>query len=203
MAPACGRKTCLAARRKEKKTVLPDHQYIERRSGRVVTEYLLADRWINFLYTDIREKAPTLFKAVTSSRASRLLGNLCFDGLKGYITNTKLSPERIVENYRHLWQIEKAFRISKTDLKIRPIRHRLRQRIEAHISIAFVAYTIYKELERLLCKHKAGFSPQRAAELTHNMYEIEYVLPHSQRKEKTLLKMDEEQQILHRIVNKH
>jgi len=126
-----------------------------------------------------------------------------FDGLKGYITNTKLSPERIVENYRHLWQIEKAFRISKTDLKIRPIRHRLRQRIEAHISIAFVAYTIYKELERLLCKHKAGFSPQRAAELTHNMYEIEYVLPHSQRKEKTLLKMDEEQQILHRIVNKH
>lgn len=45
----------------------------------------------------------------------------CWDGLKGYITNTKLSPNKVVENYRHLWQIEKAFRISKTDLKIRPI----------------------------------------------------------------------------------
>lgn len=46
-----------------------------------------------------------------------------WDGLKGYITNTRLSIKQIAENYRHLWQIEKAFRISKTDLKIRPIRH--------------------------------------------------------------------------------
>jgi transposase len=126
-----------------------------------------------------------------------------WDGLKGYVTNTKLSPEKIVENYSHLWQIEKAFRISKTDLKIRPIYHYLRKRIEAHISIAFVAYTIYKELERLLIKHKAGLSPKRAAELTHNMYEIEYVLPHSKRKEKTLLKMNEEQQLLFDVIRKN
>ncbi len=70
-----------------------------------------------------------------------------FDGLKGYITNTRLKPDKIVENYSHLWQIEKAFRISKTDLKIRPIYHYRKKRIEAHILIAFVAYTIYKELE--------------------------------------------------------
>ncbi|WP_287007276.1 transposase, partial [Candidatus Aquicultor secundus] len=123
-----------------------------------------------------------------------------FDGLKGYITNTKLAPQKIAENYKHLWQIEKAFRISKTDLKIRPIHHYLRQRIEAHISICFVAYTIYKELERLLYKHKAGFSPKRAAELTQNMYEIEYILPHSQRKQTTLLKMTEDQQTLYDII---
>ena len=125
-----------------------------------------------------------------------------FDGLKGYITNTKLAPQKIAENYKHLWQIEKAFRISKTDLKIRPIHHYLRQRIEAHISICFVAYTIYKELERLLYKHKAGFSPKRAAELTQNMYEIEYILPHSQRKQTTLLKMTEDQQTLYDIIYK-
>ena len=93
-----------------------------------------------------------------------------WDGLKGYITNTRLVPKSIVENYRHLWQIEKAFRISKTDLRIRPVYHYRRKRIEAHICIAFVAYTIYKELERLLDSHKAGFSPKRAAELTHNMH---------------------------------
>lgn len=127
----------------------------------------------------------------------------CWDGLKGYITNTKLSPNKIVENYKHLWQIEKAFRISKTDLKIRPIYHHLRRRIEAHISIAFVAYTLYKELERLLYKHKAGFSPKRAAELTHNVYELEYVLPHSKRKQKTLLKMTREQQMLCDIIQKN
>ena len=123
-----------------------------------------------------------------------------WDGLKGYITNTKLTPKQIADNYRHLWQIEKAFRISKTDLKIRPIHHRLRNRIEAHICIAFVAYTIYKELERLLHKHKVGFSPKRAAELTHNMYELEYKLPNVMEPEKVTLKMDEEQLALYNVV---
>lgn len=125
-----------------------------------------------------------------------------WDGLKGYITNTRLSPKSIVENYRHLWQIEKAFRISKTDLRIRPVYHYRRKRIEAHICIAFVAYTIYKELERLLEEHNAGFSPKRAAELTHNMYQLEYMLPHSRKKGKKILKMDEEQNTLYSIFRK-
>lgn len=62
-----------------------------------------------------------------------------WDGLKGYITNTKLTDEQVMENYKNLWQIEKAFRMSKTDLRIRPIYHRLRDRIEAHICISFAA----------------------------------------------------------------
>ena len=72
-----------------------------------------------------------------------------WDGLKGYITNSKtLSNTEVISNYNHLWKIEKAFRISKTDLRIRPIFHRKRDRIEAHLTIAFTAYAIYKELER-------------------------------------------------------
>jgi hypothetical protein len=43
-----------------------------------------------------------------------------WDGLKGYITNSKLSKDEIIENYSQIWKIEKAFRITKTDLKIRP-----------------------------------------------------------------------------------
>lgn len=119
-----------------------------------------------------------------------------WDGLKEYVTNTKLSAKSVVENYRHLWQIEKAFRISKSDLRVRPIFHRLRRRIEAHICIAFVAYTIYKELERLLHKNKVGFSPQRGAELTHNMYELDCILPGEHMPTQLLLKMDPEQQKL-------
>ena len=124
-----------------------------------------------------------------------------WDGLKGYVTNTELSGQQVLENYRHLWQIEKAFRISKTDLRIRPIHHYRRKRIEAHICIAFVAYTVYKELDRLLIDHKAGFSPKRAAELTHTMYEIEYrSLPDALAK-KIVLKMSPEQQTLFNIVH--
>lgn len=125
-----------------------------------------------------------------------------WDGLKGYITNTRLPIKKVIENYTHLWQIEKAFRISKTDLKMRPVCHRLRNRIEAHICLAFVAYTIYKELERLLDKHKAGFSVKRAVELTQNMYEIIYTLPDSQKQKSKYLEMDREQQLLFKIIAK-
>ena len=125
-----------------------------------------------------------------------------WDGLKGYATNTKLSSKKVIQNYTHLWQIEKAFRISKTDLKVRPIYHRLKDRIEAHICIAFIAYAIYKELERLLYKHKAEFSVKRASELTHNMYELFYALPDSRQEKSIYLKMDAEQQALFNIISK-
>lgn len=70
------------------------------------------------------------------------------DGIKGYTTNdTKLNHKEIIEHYQNLWHIEKAFRISKTDLKIRPIYHRIEKRIKAHILISFVSYAIYKEFE--------------------------------------------------------
>lgn len=102
-----------------------------------------------------------------------------WDGLKGYITNCKLKPEEIIDSYRNLWHIEKAFRTSKTDLRIRPIYHRKRKRIEAHICLSFVAYSIYKELERVLKIEKYHLSIEKAAELTHNMYQIQIVLPES------------------------
>lgn len=49
----------------------------------------------------------------------------------------------------------------------------------------------------------AGYAAAlRAAELTHNTYEIEYILPHSKKKEQVLLKMDEEQQTLFDVIQK-
>jgi transposase len=95
-----------------------------------------------------------------------------WDGLKGYITNAQLSKDEIIENYGHLWQIEKAFRISKTDLKIRPIYHRLQRRIETHICISFVAYKIYKELERQLKEKQSDFSPEKAIEIAKTIYQV-------------------------------
>lgn len=126
-----------------------------------------------------------------------------WDGLKGYLTNTKLSQSDIVGNYAQLWHIEKAFRMSKTDLRIRPIYHRLHQRIEAHICIAFTAYVVLKELERVLYVCNSTLSLKRAAELTHNMYQVDYVLPDAKRKVSHLLKMDKQQQELYDLVKEN
>jgi len=126
-----------------------------------------------------------------------------WDGLKGYTTNTKLEDKQVLDNYKNLWHIEKAFRMSKTDLRIRPIYHRLRNRIEAHICISFTAYCLYKELERVLYAERSSLSLKKAAELTHNMYQITYTLPDSKHTRARLLNMDEEQAELYQIINKN
>lgn len=104
-----------------------------------------------------------------------------WDGLKGYVTNTRLPKKQVVSNYAQLWHVEKAFRISKTDLRIRPIYHRIKNRIEAHICTCFTAYTIYKELERLLLKNNIDLSPEKAINEIKEIRQIQYVLPKSQK----------------------
>lgn len=100
-----------------------------------------------------------------------------WDGLKGYLTNTTLSNIEAIENYKHLWPIEKAFRITKTDLKVRPVYHRLPHKIEAHICISFVAYKVYKELERQLQEKKSTLSCIQAIEIAENIFEIQLESP--------------------------
>jgi hypothetical protein len=126
-----------------------------------------------------------------------------WDGLKGYVTNSKLNNKEVIDNYKNLWHIERAFRMSKTDLKIRPIYHRLRDRIEAHICISFTAYTIFKELERALKLEKSKLSVKKSAELTQNMYQVEFTLPESKHTKSKLLRMDDLQSELYQIVMKY
>ncbi len=57
-----------------------------------------------------------------------------WDGLKGYLTNSTMTKEEVLENYSHLWQIEKAFRVAKNELKIRPIFHHKKERIQAQFA---------------------------------------------------------------------
>ena len=125
-----------------------------------------------------------------------------WDGLKGYVTNSKVNSRILIARYKELWHIERAFRISKTDLRIRPIYHRLQHRIHAHICIAFVAYTIYKEMERLLQKAKMNISVKKATGLVQTMYQIELILPNSKKNHKQILNMDQEQKGLLEIVKK-
>lgn len=116
-----------------------------------------------------------------------------WDGLKGYSTNTELTPEKVIGTYGNLWLIEKAFRISKTDLKVRPIYHRLFDRIKAHICICFAAYAVYKELERSLHLNKMDLSTEKAIELTKDMQQLTYRLPASKIQKTKLLNLNESQ----------
>jgi transposase len=119
-----------------------------------------------------------------------------WDGLKGYVTNAKLSKDEILENYGHLWRIEKAFRVAKTDLKIRPIYHRKQKRIEAHICLTFVAYKVYKELERQLQQMKSDLSPEKVIEILQSIYQVEVITPNTKQVIKKTLLLSSEHKTL-------
>lgn len=88
------------------------------------------------------------------------------------------------------------FGFNKFDLAVRPIYHRLRNRIESHICICFTSYTILLELERMLKAAKSEITVHRAQELTKTMYAISYISPKSNLSQRVILGMSEEQQAL-------
>lgn len=124
-----------------------------------------------------------------------------WDGLKGYITNTSLTKEEVIEKYGQLWQIEKAFRISKSDLQIRPIYHHLRRRIESHICISFAACKIYKELERQLKELESSLSPEAVIDILKTIYMVTLQTPYSNSLHKRLILKNKEQVELAKIFN--
>ena len=69
------------------------------------------------------------------------------EGIKGYLTNTNLTESTVIERYHDLWRIEKAFRITKTDLEARPIFLRLDKTITCHLIIVFAGLAIVRYLE--------------------------------------------------------
>ena len=100
-----------------------------------------------------------------------------WDGLKGYLTNTNIPPEEVYAAYHNLWHVERAFRISKSKIEIRPMFHFTRRRIEAHVCICFVALKVYKELERLLKLSNINMSVDKVLELARTIVTIQMTLP--------------------------
>lgn len=100
-----------------------------------------------------------------------------WDGLKGYITNTDFDTERVINQYHGLWVVERAFRISKGTLEMRPMFHFTERRIEAHICICFIAYKVYKELERLIAINKIGMSVDHVLDIAKTITTIRIRMP--------------------------
>jgi Transposase DDE domain len=74
--------------------------------------------------------------------------NRALAGIKGYITNLpNPEPHQVINAYSHLLQVEKSFRMSKSDLAARPIFHHTRESIEAHLTIVFAALAVSRWIE--------------------------------------------------------
>ena len=100
-----------------------------------------------------------------------------WDGLKGYLTNTNLLAKEVYDQYCGLWVIEKAYRVTKGTLEIRPMFHFTQKRIEAHVCICFVAYKVYKELERILKISGINLSVDKVLNIAKTITTLKIKLP--------------------------
>jgi len=128
-------------------------------------------------FLDLKGAEPALKQDLVDSARDRA-------GIKGYVTSLPLvgtpkgqeEPERaidpllVISHYHQLWEVERSFRMSKHDLRARPIWHQDTQAIEAHLTIVFaalaVARTIQKATGATIRRFVKTLLPLRAADIT-------------------------------------
>lgn len=97
---------------------------------------------VKFLTNKEKKKTEQILNTSLIERTKLLLG------IKGYYTNLSYETNKtIIDHYHNLWHVELAFRIAKSDLRMRPIYHFKKQTIEAHILICFMALAVCRYIE--------------------------------------------------------
>ncbi len=116
-----------------------------------------------FVKKSEKHKDSFILNEELKKKAERLIG------IKGYCTNIPegtLSSSRVVDYYHELWHVEQAFRMSKTDLKTRPIFHYVHDSIRAHVLLCFMGLMMGKFLEI-----KTGLSLRRVRDILWKVQE--------------------------------
>lgn len=131
-------------------------------------------------------KAPKSTRFVKTTAGGRTLDSASLDrarslvGLKGYVTNlsaTLMTPGEVIGKYHDLWHVEQSFRMSKTDLRARPMFHHTRDAIEAHLTVVFTALAVARYLQA-----ETGISIGRIVKILRPLQEISLTIagqPHT------------------------
>jgi len=176
---------------------LKDTSSIERRIGRWMGRYPKAESLIDVeLIKD--NKQPVDLKITRQMEKADWA-----EKINGYyLMRTNLNeddPKILWKMYMQLSQAEKAFRMSKSDLGMRPIFHQKEHRVQAHIFVCFLALAMYKSLELWMASKGLGNSPAKLLEEFKKIHSMDVVLPvkdHNPIRLRVVGKPDEHVQIL-------
>ncbi|WP_024302920.1 IS1634 family transposase [Pseudogulbenkiania sp. MAI-1] len=103
------------------------------------------------------------------------------DGKLLLVTNAAdLTPGQVIERYKSLADIERGFRVLKSEIEIGPVYHRLPDRIRAHAAICFMALILYRVMRQRLAASQSGLSPERALSLLRRIQHHRVTLNNSQ-----------------------
>jgi len=112
---------------------------------------------------------------------------------------TRWSPDELWRAYMQLTEAEAAFRIHKSDLRIRPIWHQKTERVQAHILVCFLAYVLWKTLAQLCRRAGLGDEPRKVFDEIARIYTVDVVVPTRQGvtiRRRYVSRPDDHQQIL-------
>jgi len=135
--------------------------------------------------------------------AQKIAEDSKWDGLKGYLTNTTLPAKQVHEQYTGLWVVENAFRVTKGTIEIRPMFHFTPRRIEAHVCICFIAYKVYKELERILKISGSNLSVGKVLDIAKTVATIKIKLPTSNTTMTKTMLITPKQKSIERLFNEN
>ncbi len=104
-----------------------------------------------------------LFSYHIDDKAKRLAEMM--DGKLLLVTNAEgLAAQNVIQRYKSLADIERGFKVLKSEIEIGPVYHRLPERIRAHASICFMALILHRVMRSRLKAADAGYTPERALE---------------------------------------
>ena len=137
----------------QREVLLDQIKKLEDQDGKISNDKLSGNRGIKRYLKKSKE--------FTKLNKSAILEDEMWDGIFGVCTNISDIPViELFSSYKRLWKIEESFRINKHTLRMRPIYHRLTDRIKAHILICFLCYSIVRYIEIFLESKDFNYSPQ-------------------------------------------
>jgi len=152
-----------------------DPMKVEREIGRLLGQNTRAAKLFEVTVENTSDgKARIQWKKVEAARNWATLSAGCYL-LRTNVTDW--SEEELWKAYIQLTEAEAAFRIHKSDLKIRPIWHQKEDRVLAHIFVCFLAYVLWKTLGQMCDRAGLGSEPRRVLEELGELRMIDVILP--------------------------
>ena len=135
--------------------------------NRSVKTHLSTQGFKKYLQLEETKDEATSCDFTITLNEEKIVQDALWDGLKGLIVNkdSKLTNDEILTQYSNLWQVEESFRITKSDLKIRPVYHWKPSRVKAHLAISFAALFLVRHLEYRVKVQYKKLSPKKIKEL--------------------------------------
>jgi len=146
-------------------------------TGRLKNAKLAERRAAKFFKIDVKEHRGTLHLTWSKHEEKLAWANLsegCYT-LRSNVSDW--TPQQLWQAYIQLTDAEKAFRIHKDDLKLRPVWHQIDKRVNAHIFVCFVAYVLWKCFGQM-CKHAGlGDEPRKIIQEIKKLHLVDIILP--------------------------